>query len=285
MTFQFNLLLANDELTTARYYTINEPYLVHTLQLDLVLPVFNDKPFVFSCFALSVDGKVCYPDLTSGFHVAKCNHLASEAERFADWWTLSLARAISDAVIVGSNSILNEHGNYAAQLDIPELISLRNKLNKIDDLLHIVVVRDASKIDWYNEFMLTNPDIRLVIYCEQTPQNTLVNIKINHSYQVEDNKQIIQVAKLELATLINDLSANGIKTILNESPYYHHHLQELQLLDEAWLNTSGVYIGGGVASLGLNNQSFTAAHHPHYTLLSLHNLGFNFLYSRYKIVY
>lgn len=286
MTFKFNLLLANDaELASTRYQNINEQYLTQTLQHDLALPICNNKPFVFSCFALSVDGRLCYPDLTSGFAIAKFNDKATEMERFADWWILSLGRAISDAVIIGSNSLRHEHGNFAAQLDIPELISLRKKMQKPESLLHIVVVRDAAKIDWLNEAVLNDESIRLLIYCEKLPDELQAKLTISQSYQPHETKQIIQVANLALDTLLTDLYTKGIKTVLNESPYYHHQLQELGVLDEAWLNTSAVYIGGNVASLGSNNQSFTAKQHPHYSILTLHSIGYSFLYTRYKINY
>ena len=60
---------------------------------------------------------------------------------------------------------------------------------------------------------------------------------------------------------------------------------QLQLLDEAWINQSGVYIGGNTSSLGQFNNSFAVNIHPHYTILTLHNLAYNFVYPRYKISY
>ena len=62
----------------------------------------------------SVDGKLNYPDLKSGFAIAKYNLAATEHERYADWWILQLARSISDAVIIGSNSLNAEPNDYVA---------------------------------------------------------------------------------------------------------------------------------------------------------------------------
>ena len=100
-----------------------------------------------------------------------------------------------------------------------------------------------------------------------------------------NKKQIILDNTLDLNKLIQNFIKTGVQTILNESPYYHHHLQQLHLLDEAWINSSGVYIGGDTSSLGQFNNSFAVNTHPHYTILTLHSLGYNFVYPRYKVSY
>ncbi len=287
MSLKFKLLIKNPQLETSDYSTLNSNYLTKTLGCDLYLPNTNHKPFILSCFALSIDGKICYPDLMSGFAIAKNNFLAAQDERYADWWNLLLGRSISDAVIIGSNTLSLENYTYTAEINIPELTLLRKNLGKTESLLHIVITRDSNKIDFEKELLCQNNNLPLLIYTEQLPKIIPNNF---HCANIENidltkNKQIIHCSKIDLTKLSKCLYQNNVKIILNESPYYHHQLQELKLLDEAWINTSGVFIGGNVSQLGQFNNAFDSNNHPHYTILTLQSLGYNFIYTRYKINY
>jgi riboflavin biosynthesis pyrimidine reductase len=287
MHTNFKLLINNPILETANYILIKSEYINQCLSSYLYLPQITSRPFIFSCFALSVDGKLNYPDLKSGFAIAKYNLAATEHERYADWWILQLARSISDAVIIGSNSLNAEPNDYVAQINIPELQQLRTELNKPQNLLHIVISRNCNKIDFANELLCQENDIPLIIFAQQAPNVLPSHFIVSNIKELNlaNKKQIILDNALDLNRLIQELYQKGIKTILNESPYYHHHLQQLQLLDEAWINQSGVYIGGNTSSLGQFNNSFAVNVHPHYTILTLHSLGYNFVYPRYKISY
>lgn len=284
---QFKLLINNPILETMSYTPIKSEYLNQCLSSYLHLPQITNRPFIFSCFALSVDGKLNYPDFSSGFAIAKHNFAASEGERYADWWILQLARSISDAVIIGSNSLYIEKNDFTAQINAPELQQLRTKLDKPQNLLHIILTRNSNKIDFTNELLCQDNDIPLIIFTQQAPELLPQHFILGNIKQLNlvNKKQIILDNTLDLNKLIQKLYQNGVQTILNESPYYHHHLQQLQLLDEAWINSSGVYIGGDTSSLGQFNNSFAVNTHPHYTILTLHSLGYNFVYPRYKVSY
>lgn len=293
---KFKLLVKHPELSSLAFKDIKSDYLEQVLGIPLKLPNSSKQAFIFSCFATSVDGRLCYPDLRSGFAIAKNNLKASNEEQFADWWNLTLGRTISDAVIVGSNSLLYEDNSYYVDINIAELKQVRKSLNKPEHLLHIVITRDINKINFSKEILCQDNDLPVLIYCLGKPQQQIDNFTIKHIDDLANNtsldnpntllKQIIYSDnQLDIKLLINKLYQTGIKTILNESPFYHHELQKLEMLNEAWLNTSGVYIGGNVASLGQNNSSFLANNHPHYSILTLHTLGYNFIYSRYKIDY
>ncbi|RTK98314.1 MAG: hypothetical protein EKK57_11925 [Proteobacteria bacterium] len=285
MQLKFNTLLFNPLLDSSSYYPINNVVINNILDADFRLPQIINKAFIFSCFALSTDGRLCYPDLPSGFAIAKHNWLASDMERYADWWNLSLGRAIADAVIIGSNSLRYENGHYQAYVDISELLDLREQLAKPKQLLHIIVCRDSRQINWQHEALYQNQSLPIVIFTQQLPTTIPDGFVVTERYLSCQHRQIIHDADLDIRKLCAELFSAGIKTILNESPYYHHELQHLQLLDEAWLNTSGVQIGGDLASLGRINTPFDSSYHPHLTILTLQHIGYNFLYARYKISY
>jgi riboflavin biosynthesis pyrimidine reductase len=285
---KFNLLLTNPILTSDEYYPLDSEYLTNCLGMPLTLPKLQTKPFIISCFALSIDGKLAYPDLANGFAIAQHNSYASQAERYGDWWNLGLGRTLCDAVIIGSNSLIWENDfTYSATIDNAELIQLRQSLGKPRHLLHIIVTRDPTKLDFNRELVCQANEIPLLIITPKLPANLPPHFSISYDYNfnLDQSKQIIIVPTLAITQLINRLAELGITSILNESPYFHHELQRHQLLTEAWLNTSGVYIGGQVTSLGQAANAFSANSHPHYEILTTHSLGYNFLYNRYRIIY
>jgi riboflavin biosynthesis pyrimidine reductase len=285
MQIKFKNLIHNPILDSSKYKNNQHYKISETLTYNFNAPIKNSQAFVLSCFATSIDGKLCYPDKQSGFNIAKDNLHATQEERYADWWILSLARSVSDAVIIGSNSLMIENGEYTATIDIDELKGFRKQLNKPEQLLHVIICRDANKIDWSSQHIIQTTSIPIVIFTLNKPQELPSNIQTTERFNNNLQKQLIVLDNLDITKIIDILYSSGIQTILNESPYYHHELLKERLLDELWINTSGVYIGGNVASLGHINSSFTSSTHPHFSILTLDCLGYNFLYARYKITY
>lgn len=287
MNLKFKLLIENSSLNSDNYQIIQSEYLKETLGAYFKLPSPINKPFIFSCFALSVDGKLCYPDIKTGYAIAANNSSATKEERYADYWNLLLGRSISDAVIIGTNSLINENCKFTANIDNEELVTFRNQLGKPTKLLHILITRDIDNFNIDDEIIYKNLDIPLLIYSAKKPVKpyTLPVISINDLNDKTIRQIIYDNGKFNFRVFFDKLFMLGIKTILNESPFLHHELQETKLLDEAWLNTSSVYIGGSINSLGMQNESFSSVTHPHYTILTLHTIANNFLYTRYQITY
>ena len=284
MQLKLTQLIQNTILSSSLYTNYPSKY-IYSIYGNLTIPCFENKPFILSCFALSTDGKLCYPDNPSGFAIAAANDAATNLERYADWWCLSLARSISDGVIIGSNSLLIENGEYIAKINIPELIQFRTEIDKPSQLLHIIICRDTEKIDWLKQAIIQDNNTPVVIYTLNITETLPQTLVSTTSYNKNLLKQVIKLEQINLPKIIAELYSCGIKTILNEAPYFHHQLLQHQLLDEAWLNTSGVHIGGNVASLGSNTQAFTSYNHPSLTILTMHHIGYNFLYTRYKVSY
>lgn len=260
------------------------------MNYTFAIPKLDHKPFIFSCYALSVDGKLCYPDIKSGFYIASCNYHALEIEKDADLFILMLARTISDAVIIGTNSLRYESDDFLPDIPDTKLCELRAKYTNFKSPVTFVICRDLNNINFENK-LFNNNQHQVVICCADNNANLtkLPNfykqVDLSNWTSKEDlsNKNLILIDAWD--KLIFKLHKVGFNIILNESPYFHHKLLELKLLDEIWINYSGSYIGGNSNSLGSRQNPFTSENHPDCEILTLHSLGYNFLYTRQKILY
>jgi len=287
---KLKLLLKNPILDSYKHLLLNDGYITETLGYTLAIPNIQNKPFIFSCFALSVDGKLYYPDVKSGFNIASCNYHSTEKERKADLFILMLARAMSDALIVGTNSLRNEFGNFLPDIADSNLRNIRyNRTGSLAPTT-FVICRDLSNIN-FSDKMFSNDSHQVVICCINSHvdldvlPNTYAQLDFNNWMIKEDLKLKNILICSTLDELILKMHKVGFNIILNESPYFHHQLLQLKLLDEIWLNYSGSYIGGNLYGLGGTQQPFDSKSHPDCELLTLHTVGYNFIYTRQKILY
>ena len=273
--------------TNTKYVNTNmDRYLGNTLKL----PYKSDLPFLFSCFALSIDGKLCYPDIQSGFSIANNNMHATIAERKADFEYLMVARSISDAVIVGSNMLNLENGTYIPCITIDELTELRINQKQPPHPWTVVICRNLNNLN-LSQQLFTDINFPVIICCQEEIQKN----NISHNYQIHNVsslksqnqlsiKNIIQI-DTTIQTMYKTFKQLNFNVILNESPFFHHALLQEKLLDEIWLNYSGSYIGGNITTLGNKQDAFTSNNHPDTEILTLHHLDYHFLYSRLKVLY
>ncbi len=288
MNTSLNLLIRNTILDN--YIPIKDDYITYILGTELRLPeISSNLPFLFSCFALSIDGKLCYPDNQSGFSIINSNHHATIIERKADWWFLMLSRSICDALIVGSTSLNRELKNdYIPIVDIEELIKARKKYKSNTRLWTIVIVRDLSNIN-FNQRLFNDPEFPVLI-CYFNSKVTESRLGYTHHKisQLTSQKQLgiknLIAIDTDYSSMLKKFKQLGFNIILNESPNLHHIFLEHKLLDEIWLNYSMSYIGGITTSLGDKQKAFSSSNHPDTQILTLHHLGYNFLYSRQKVL-
>lgn len=289
MISHFKLLLHNPILASYNNQLITSKLINQVLGYQFSLPEITKQPFIFGCFALSIDGKLCYMDNPSGFNIASCNKTASELERKADLDYLMLARTISDAVIIGTNSLNLEYGHYTTSITNPILALERVNLNKSSSPLAIIMCRNLDNIN-FSWRLFSDDEFEVIICC------TKANIDLRHlpsnykqlqlnSFDRQNLTKKNIITGVNLSELLITLKQNDFNIILNESPYIHHLLLENKLLNELWLNYSNVYIGGNATSLGGDLAPFSSINHPETTLLTIHSLGYNFIYTRQVVNY
>ena len=286
----FKLLLKNPIVDSYTYLPLQSQSIVDHIGMEVKLPNKMELPFLFSCFALSIDGKLCYPDKPSGFNIASSNHHASIAEKKADLWSLMLARSISDALIIGSNSLSMEHGEYTPEISIAKLNKARQDKKLPKHVWTIVMAHSLDNLD-FKQVLFSNSDFPVMVCC----YNGTPSSKIPDSYslyklsELKSREQLQQknivIIDTDYLMMYKTFKQLGFNVILNESPYTHHRLLEQQLLDEVWLNYSASYIGGSITSLGDKQSSFNSKAHPDTEILTLHHIDYHFLYSRQRILY
>ena len=286
---EYNLLLKNPILDDYTNIPVPSNFITNCLGMEIALPHVSTNPFLFSCFAISIDGKLCYPDTRTGFDIACANHHATENEKYADWLYLMFARTISDAVIIGSNFFKKSANRQILDIPIAELLRDRVNSAKPMTMTAIIFCRDINTLDFTHEFFMNHNTQCFIFHStcafsatlpkewNQEDVSTLTNVSCKM-------KNLLYI-DTDFKSIFSKLKQLGCNIILNESPFFHHKLLEQQMLNEIWLNYSGSYIGGDVISLGNTHASFNSHNHPDTEILTLHHLGYNFLYSRQLVKY
>lgn len=287
---KFNLLLENEKLKTYPRIALQSDAIKKSFGHGLMLPsTSTDKPFIFSCFALSLDGKICYPDTHTGLDIARANKHANLTEKQADWFFLMMARSISDAIIFSSNIFKKKSNRNKPSIAIKDFQNDRKLNNKPQNITPIIFCRNINTIDFHHE-MLQNENQPFFIFHNKKDLN-LDNLPSWNQQSLSNFNNTTQKIKhllyldIPFSDIFSKLNSCGYEIILNESSFFHHKLLEEKLLNEFWLNYSCSYIGGNALSLGKEQTSFTTTNHPDTEILALYNINYNFLYSRQLIRY
>ncbi len=208
---------------------------------------------------------------------------------------LNLLRSVSDAVLMGSKTISREQ-ELTGHIFDPDLVDSRVKKGKPPVPLHIIVTGSGNNFPVKHK-ILTNPDIPVLIITSKKGKNVLTDtlesnfLDLNSStgFCLTDNiKAVISIekkGKIDLMQVLSFLKKQGIDTIMIESPQFLVSLMKEGLLDELYLNTSSIFIGGDALSLGRNMPSFPFNNHPAGKVISIHSHSDYFFYTRYKMEY
>ncbi|MEF9840653.1 MAG: dihydrofolate reductase family protein [Lachnospiraceae bacterium] len=264
----------------------------------------TERPITYASYVMSVDGKIAFEDNEVGPMIAKTNHL-DDGGAFADFWILNLLRANCDGIIIGSGTLIKEP-DYSGSAYDPDLLEARIKNGKSIAPWTVVVTTTGKRIPFGNE-VFSQEEIPVLI---ATSPEGYENLKeeITKEYfelpliRTEDDKKII--AKLlkenkgKVAVLVTGqgkntnsvemmkvLRAMGMEKVLVESPTYCHHVMQEELLDEIFINTSCVFVGGQATGIGTASKSFPSTDHPHSEIVTMHMHSPHFIYTRYKMIY
>jgi riboflavin biosynthesis pyrimidine reductase len=257
----------------------------------------EDRSYTYASFVMSVDGRIAFPESPDGTLLAKTNKLDPYGGE-CDFWVLNLLRAASDAIIMGSMTLAREPYLTGRIFD-PDLTACRSAAGKPDTPLHVVITRSGANLSLEHK-VFRERDIPALIAASPEGAET---IRRRFSGEVvpaepEDlstaalrgtNKPLLfgfgSGLEFDAEALLAFLKRGGCGRVLIESPSFLSHLMAEKLLDEMFLNTSGIFIGGEALTLGENAAPFSAEAHPHTRTLTIHTHSDSFFYSRYSINY
>ncbi|WP_025640417.1 dihydrofolate reductase family protein [Schnuerera ultunensis] len=260
----------------------------------------EDRPITYASYVMSIDGKIAFEDSFVGPLIAKTNHLDPGGAK-ADFWVLNMLRGVADGIIIGSGTLIKEP-DYTGSVFDEDISNSRIEAGLPIAPWTVIVTASGTKIPFSND-VFVDGDVSILI---NTSPNGFKNLKkeITKPYfiidytdmttikkQIEDNIGSIPIvitgegSNTNAEMLLKVLKAMGMERVLIESPTYCHHLMETSLLDEMFLNTSCIFVGGHCASIGGYSEPFTSVNHPHTEIVSIHMHSPHFIYTRHKLIY
>lgn len=264
----------------------------------------EDRPITYASYVMSVDGKIAFEDDEVGPLIAKKNCMDADGA-FADFWILNLLRANCDGIIIGSGTLIKEP-TYSGSAYDPDLIQARIDNGKPLAPWTVIVTTTGKKIPFGNP-VFQSEEIPVVV---ATSPDGFENLKTEitkeyyrlpciHSKEdqqeiqkrIKENPGKIAVivtghdSETDSHEMLKVLRCMGIEKALVESPTYCHHMMKEGLLDEIFINTSCLFVGGQATGIGTSSTSFTSTDHPHSEIVSIHMHSPHFIYTRYKMLY
>lgn len=259
------------------------------LGFELRLPELRkDRPFLYASYVESMDGKLAYADIPDAFYIAQKNQMSGHGKT-TDFWILNMLRYISDACLIGGNTL---------QIDPHYLMTnVDQELDGREDPIQIITTLDGSNLPFEHQLLWQRKLPRLLITSEEGWQRLSSQLKQRVKRVQAWTKEVLMEESLAVLVtgqgrypdtkeVMTILKQQGIDRLLIESPGYGHHLIEEGLLDEIFFNFSCVYVAGKDAmTMGKHAKGFSAENHPHARILSLAMYNDFYLYFRYKMEY
>lgn len=267
---------------------------VKSVMGDLVFPKSPiDRPYLYGCMVLSFDGKMGFFDNPEGTLISKENAFDKDGA-LTDFWVMNVARAYSDAVILGTGTLKARLEKlWYANIADEELIQERKALDKkTKEPLNIIASIDGKDVP-VEARLFKELDNKPIIFTtmsggEYLKENMDVPTEIitepKGLFDKSDTVRVIAIGNEipDTKEILKFLRRGGVEYVSVEAPGYIWQLIKEELLDEYLLNYSGVMVGGNVA-VG-TWSGFNVEKHPHVALLSI---GFKtgFVFTRQKLIY
>jgi riboflavin biosynthesis pyrimidine reductase len=263
----------------------------------------EERSYTFGSFVVSIDGRIAYPASPDGNLVAKTNRLDPDGG-LCDYWILNLLRAVCDAVIMGSLTIKRE-SELTGRVYDGDLLEQRIADGKTAVPLHVLVSASGANLP-LDHLLYREQEIPTLTAVSPAgaaslgnkhPEKFTILPEVSgdrdlHSLPAgldrEGTNYLIGCGKdsvLDPLLLMKALRRMGIRRSLIETPTFLASLMERGALDELFLNTSGIFIGGKAITIGENFPPFTPERHPHTKVLTIHSHSDSFFYTRYRFSY
>lgn len=203
---------------------------------DWIIPEVSGRPYSYSNFVLSHDGRVSFstPGHEGGGDVSDFNP--------HDQWVMALARARADAVVVGANTLRTEYEHqWTAEFIFPSdgeaFAGLRSLENRHPTPLQVIVTGSGK----LNPKATIFSDSRFRVLIATTDSG----LEVANSYELPNLEVISFGREVDLTRLYEALVSDyGCQTVLCEGgPRLYSSLIAANLLDEEFLTLSPVIVG------------------------------------------
>lgn len=301
---KINRIFKSGELDTFKEIPVSSGKIRQVYGSELAFPESReDRPYIVSSFVTSIDGKLAYADKPSAFYVAGKNMMAGSG-RDTDFWILNALRGVCDGAVIGGNSMKTDE-DYSMHCMDGDIEASRVEAGLPRIPLNIVMTLDATDVPLEHNLLKSREVPSIMVTSPKGLEHIMAHFKGPYivAAQGEPDRAIKEklgkAGQGVLPILITGqggfpdstatmriLKMMGIDRLLIESPGYGHYLVKQKIMDEFFLNLSGVYIGGGdTMTLGKADKGFGAESHPHAKILSIHMYNEYFAYVRYKFNY
>jgi len=278
---------------------IDTPDKISEIYGDLYLPENIDKGInIFTSFVFSLDGKIAFQDDPKG-PVISSNNFLNKSGGKTDFWFLNVLRSYADLVIVGAKTLQAEPDGTSHVFDTDLIRPRLTKLNKkTKHPINLVLTLDGTDVPLDHKIFDCSD---LTTWIHTSPMGveflkenwekelTIIDNKedIDSSIFEEDGSIVVICTGKNNITdplnLFSILESLSMKQVLVESPAYTWLLIKEKMINEMFINYSGLYVGGDI-SFG-KNYSFTSKKHPHAKLAKISFCSPNFIFTRQKMVY
>lgn len=265
---------------------------------NLCFPEANGTvPYTIASFVNSVDGRLAFNDKPSAFYIAAKNTYAGNGSK-ADFWMLNALRCIADAALIGGNSMATDSDYMMTVLD-SELQNDRIKAGLSEYPLNIIMSLDCTDVPLDHNLLRQTIVPKILITSPKGYEYIRANLKIPYTLIEKNRTHELFKPKAELPVFVSGkenstdvreimcfLRQNNVKRLLIESPGYAHYLITQGMMNEFFLNHSGIYVGGNDTMIfGKYTKGFKADAHPHMRLLSFDIYNEFFTFGRYQFIY
>ncbi len=257
----------------------------------IILPKGKDYPYLFASIALSMDGKMAYPDNLDGDMLVHSNTQNPDGA-LADFYILNVLRAYSDAVLIGTKSMINEANEWITIYD-EDLIRDRKEhmKNKEEQPFTIVASKDGTDIP-FDHLLFQQTEIPVLVFTSPAGYlhiskeagdkfYLLGKISKEAIYTLDGRIPVVvtgQDDQTSFKPFMRSMKKAGFDHIMVESPMINWLLMKEGLLNEYFITYSSIFVGGTFSPGSFS--PFTFEDHAQSQVAYLNRHGNSFFFTR-----
>lgn len=257
----------------------------------IIFPYGKQFPYVFGSIALSMDGKMAYPDNLDGDMLVHSNTLNPDGA-LADFFILNFLRAYSDAVLIGTRSMKAEANEWITIYDDELILDRKAHFpEKEEQPFTIVSSKDGTDLP-FDHLLFHQDKIPVLVFTSPEGYEHIHTHAGNDFYLLDQvTKQNIyknpgkcpvvvsgEGCDTNLVEFFRKMKKAGINHIMIESPTMMWLLMKEKLLNEFFITYTSIFIGGKYSPGYFS--AFTFDDHPQSRVAQMNHHGSSYFFTR-----